>query len=144
MLEVALRVCNDCGLKATTQDDLNLFAIDYTMKHNRQNLCKNCNNKRQYNRCEETRLNTYYKKSYGITYSDVMTMRDKQQNKCKLCGRIEGNTNLTRLIVDHNHDNGQVRGLLCGKCNTALGHLGDDVTVLKRAILYIKEDGNIT
>ena len=42
------------------------------------------------------------------------------------------------LDVDHNHDTGEVRGLLCRKCNSAIGLLNEDPTVLFRAIDYIK------
>jgi hypothetical protein len=42
------------------------------------------------------------------------------------------------LVVDHDHNTGAVRGLLCHSCNTGLGHLGDSVETLARALDYLQ------
>jgi hypothetical protein len=42
------------------------------------------------------------------------------------------------MNIDHDHKTGQVRGLLCSGCNTGLGHLGDDIQGLKRALEYLE------
>jgi hypothetical protein len=56
--------------------------------------------------------------------------------RCAICERTE-NDGVT-LCVDHNHDTGGVRGLLCYGCNTSLGKFNDDVTLLARAIIYLQ------
>lgn len=139
MVLKALRTCKDCSLEAWSDNDLDLFRVDYTMKHNRANLCKMCDNERAkyYNRDEKKRLNTYYKKNYNISYQEVQEMIEEQNYRCKICDKTEGETKLTKFVIDHCHTTGEVRGILCGKCNTALGHLEDDVARLARAIEYL-------
>ena len=51
---------------------------------------------------------------------------------CDICGRDQ------KLEVDHNHTTGEVRGMLCSRCNGALGHFCDDVDLLRKAILYLQ------
>ena len=139
-----LRICKDCGLEAWSEEDLDLFKFDKPCKHRRQPLCKSCHqvkNKALWaqNRNEDTRLNTYYKRYYNITLQDVLDMKESQGHTCKICGKPEGETALTKFIVDHCHDTNRVRGILCGKCNTALGHLEDDIDRLKKAIAYLEK-----
>lgn len=55
------------------------------------------------------------------------------------CGICEESPNRDKALdVDHNHDTGEVRGLLCNTCNRGLGMLGDDVATLKSAIDYLE------
>lgn len=72
---------------------------------------------------------------YGITENDYYKMVEKQQSKCKICGDQPSKS----LYVDHCHKTKQIRGLLCHKCNTALGHMDDDPQRLKKAIYYLNE-----
>lgn len=63
-------------------------------------------------------------------------MLDMQGGRCAICGT--DNTGKRRCFhVDHNHDTGKIRGLLCGNCNSGLGNLRDDVGLLNRAIQYL-------
>ena len=66
---------------------------------------------------------------------------NKQNNKCAICG-IEGGENNRgdKLAVDHCHSSGKIRGLLCHKCNTALGLLKDSKENLHSAINYLSEN----
>lgn len=59
-----------------------------------------------------------------------------QNYECPICHR--GLDELDHgLVVDHDHETGKVRALLCGNCNTALGLLGDDVARIERAATYV-------
>ena len=76
------------------------------------------------------------KGAYGITEQDYSNMFIEQDGKCGIC--------FTSLIfrdkathIDHNHETGEVRGLLCHGCNTAIGLLKEDTEIMKSAIEYM-------
>lgn len=71
-------------------------------------------------------------RQYGLNEEDYNEMYDKQEGKCAICKQ-----NL-RLVVDHCHDSGKIRGLLCNQCNIALGAMYDDVDRLLAAVLYLQ------
>jgi len=71
---------------------------------------------------------------YGITEDDYHKMVNDQQCKCKICG----NKPQKPLYVDHCHQTKVIRGLLCHKCNVALGHMNDDPEQLERAANYLR------
>jgi hypothetical protein len=75
--------------------------------------------------------------NYGISLDEFNQMRQEQNYSCKLCGKHEDLFD-RGLYVDHCHDTGDVRGLLCVGCNAGLGMLGDNVEGLERAISYLK------
>jgi len=61
-------------------------------------------------------------------------MFDEQKEACYICGVVSKQ----RLAVDHNHKTGKVRKLLCSNCNTAIGLLKEDATIIENALNYIK------
>lgn len=78
----------------------------------------------------------YVWKTYGITGEEYWAIYDAQGGVCYICRRAKGLVKF--LSVDHDHSTGEVRGLLCTKCNRdILGHLRDDVLALLRAIRYL-------
>jgi hypothetical protein len=85
--------------------------------------------------------NSDLKKSYGITIDEYDDIYDKQNGKCSICGKEEKavirGIPLT-LAVDHSHKTGKVRGLLCHKCNRAIGGLQDSVVLLRKAADYLE------
>jgi len=76
------------------------------------------------------------KTKYGLSLEDFEAMRTEQQNRCAVC--------LHELLpgmgthVDHDHDTGKVRALLCHNCNVGLGLFSDSPEVLKAAIIYLE------
>ena len=78
------------------------------------------------------------KHRYDITIDEYNQLYDNQGGRCKICGDryILGTTK--GLVVDHCHTTMEVRGLLCGNCNTGLGKFKDDIELLNKAIEYIK------
>ena len=78
------------------------------------------------------------KRNFGISLHEYDLMLTEQKGKCACCGTHQNE--LTRnLAVDHDHDTGLIRGLLCGKCNTAIGKLGDNIEGLMRALNYLEK-----
>lgn len=84
----------------------------------------------------------YLLRNYGITLADYQRMLLEQKDSCKICGSDGFVMNTTRhkvkLVVDHCHATGRVRGLLCHNCNRALGLLKDNEESLLNAIAYLK------
>lgn len=93
------------------------------------------------------RLRLQMKAKYGITETEYTEFYSKQDGRCGICKTnlvsqfdptrdfFRNSKDLAR--VDHCHETGKVRGLLCGQCNTGLGLLGDNVSTIQRAIRYL-------
>jgi hypothetical protein len=75
---------------------------------------------------------------YGITLEDYNAMFAEQGGKCAICGAHQSELPAP-LFVDHNHETGQVRKLLCRNCNLVLGFARDNIEILKVAISYLKD-----
>lgn len=90
---------------------------------------------RQKKREPDVKLNIILKTMYGISVHDYRYLLQKQRHKCAICKKWD---RWRRLDVDHDHKTGHVRGLLCNKCNTALGSFQTSVVILERAIAYVK------
>lgn len=70
---------------------------------------------------------------YGISPGVYEDMLRDQDNKCRICKQHKP------LVVDHDHNTGEVRGLLCHLCNRAIGFLQDDFDIVTSAAKYLKE-----
>ena len=70
-------------------------------------------------RYKDRKYDKYYKVKYNLTLIEYNKLLEEQNGVCLICGGI--NKNNRRLTVDHNHVTGDVRGLLCTRCNSALG-----------------------
>ena len=66
----------------------------------------------------------------------------EQNHKCKICEIDELNAGKKGLSVDHNHENLQIRGLLCGSCNRAIGLFKENINTLEKAIEYLKDSNS--
>jgi len=73
---------------------------------------------------------------YGLSWEQYQEMLAAQDGRCAIC---RGLPTGKRLHIDHNHDTGEVRGLLCGLCNLLLGNAGDSADRLLVAADYLKE-----
>ena len=98
--------------------------------------CRGCDKERgkeYYNRIKkfsEKRI----EKAYGITKKDYDFMYETQEGKCQICGEKH-----KTLCIDHDHNTGKVRGLLCNHCNWAIGHFRDDVERIENAKNYLEK-----
>lgn len=76
-------------------------------------------------------------KDYGITRAEYEAMLEAQGGGCAICGAEMRDSTRMRLCVDHCHDTGRVRGLLCGHCNRGLGSFSDSLEMLDKARAYL-------
>lgn len=80
------------------------------------------------------------KRDYGLTVKDYEMMIEKQDHRCAICGSDHNHrTTSEYFFVDHCHDTGTIRGLLCNKCNRMIGNVFDRTDVLKKMIEYLKK-----
>lgn len=91
-------------------------------------MCKECSKKhvRKYN----------LPSKYGISVDTYKSMLQDQDNKCACCGVEFGEAT---ACVDHNHRNGEVRSLLCHRCNLAAGNVGDSSERALQLAEYLKK-----
>ena len=116
--------CSLCG---------RLLSIDKFTKHSAartglQSRCKDC--------MRPIIKNYELERKYNITLSDYDQMFELQNGNCKICGLPEINK---RLAVDHCHKTGNIRDLLCSRCNTVLGHVEENQETLWNMIDYLKK-----
>lgn len=129
-----MKKCNRCGLEKQT---------DQFPKNRR--ICKPC--RKEYNFAYKVKnkdriRNQTLIKEFGITAEQYDKMHDEQSGLCAICQNPEQALmfgNKMNLAVDHCHDTGAVRGLLCANCNRGIGLLKDNPEWLRRAADYIEK-----
>lgn len=110
-----------------------------------QRRCKDCSslvindhNSKNKNKRKEVLLKSRLKRKYKTTIDEFKKMYYTQNNTCSICKLVFDDIYDSRVCVDHDHRTGKIRGLLCNKCNSAIGFLNEDVETLNRAIEYLK------
>ena len=79
--------------------------------------------------------------TYGLTPEAHRALHDQQDGMCAVCGK---RATKRALHVDHDHETGVVRGLLCNNCNRGIGLLKDDPAVLRAALAYLETPRGVT
>lgn len=87
-----------------------------------------------YAKNRDARISYRMNRKYGVTLEEYAAMLAAQGGGCAICGAKQKKR---RLAVDHDHETGEVRGLLCSPCNTGLGQFKDKAALLARAIDYL-------
>lgn len=77
------------------------------------------------------------RRKYGISLAEFDEMLALQGGGCAICGSTV-NPDARSLAVDHCHGTGRVRGILCGRCNKAIGLFNDDPLLLEKAVIYLR------
>ncbi len=94
------------------------------------------------------RRRTRNKTLYGLTEGQYEIMLAAQSGVCAVCGRpeVQGarGGGVKPLAVDHDHDTGRLRALLCSHCNQGIGHFFDDPVLLRLAAAYLERHGQET
>lgn len=110
----------------------------------RQKRLRNPERSREINRkwfaAEPGRMREHnLRRNYGIGTLDYEKIFQKQKGKCFLC-KVPHEETFKGLFVDHCHDSGKIRGLLCRKCNTGIGLLGDNAKSLRKVLKYLERE----
>ena len=78
-------------------------------------------------------------RKYGLTLAAYYSLLELQKNGCALCGSSTPGSRTKHFCVDHDHTTGKVRGLLCNRCNRALGLAHDDSKLLLKMAAYVRK-----
>ncbi len=106
-------------------------------------ICRDCDKKRRkiyvgHNKLKLKHVDRkYHLARYGLTpetYSEILA---SQNNACFTCKKPQAEST-RNLVIDHDHNTGKVRGILCIECNLALGHAKDDIKILLNLIKYLQ------
>lgn len=141
----ATKVCRDCGAEKA----LDAFPLQKGGRQGRHPLCKPCRAAQERRRYERDRAQILERKrgdpsvqrrlrwralerKYGLLKHEYETLLVAQRGCCPICGLRP-----SRLVVDHDHVTGQVRGLLCSTCNLAVGELQDETERCVAAARYL-------
>jgi hypothetical protein len=139
MLET--KICTKCGFQKSVNDDFWKLA---TSKDGIASVCKSCRKVEKTNYYLRIRDDASYKNKkrlanypskYGVTYQDKQLALFAQGGVCAACKQ-----KATLWHLDHCHKTSNVRGVLCQKCNQALGMVNDSVERLESLIGYLKGD----
>lgn len=123
--------------KCRVDKELEEFYKDKHSADGRQAWCKACHRKRwgDYTKREGVAARRYdveAQRKFGLRPGELIYLRKAQDNRCLGCGKSG------KLVVDHDHAVGRVRGLLCRNCNSALGLVYDNPDVLLELWAYLK------
>lgn len=87
--------------------------------------------------CKKCASDLNRKRDFGVSPMQLAFLFELQGNRCAVCGEPLGEGK--DVHVDHDHRTNEVRGLLCGQCNKGLGHMRDDVEIMRKAIEYLSK-----
>ena len=132
------RYCADSMYRKFNKDKLVMQKKDW-YNDNRERLLKSGIKVRKTDTWKDAHRDHCYRKNYGISLDDYNALLDLQKECCAICG-IKQEDFGKNLFVDHDHSTGEVRGLLCHKCNSGLGMFNDDIKLLHAAIDYLGGD----
>ena len=131
--------CAKCGQIRLVK----LFWKQPHMKSGLHSYCKDCAgaaNRKSLQRHQETKPRCELRrrlKQYGLTIDEYERLIVQQNGVCAICRKREKQR--TRLSVDHNHETGVIRGLLCVRCNAGIGQFLDDPMLLRTAAVYLEK-----
>ncbi len=147
MTESLEKNCNVCKLSKARS----AFYRNKLAKDGFQNKCKACERaymqtpagkeiarrkQRKWEKANPEKLAAVHRRrTYQLLPDQYEARLKAQNNACAICGQ----TFSGRICVDHDHQTGAVRGLLCQGCNHALGSLKDSIEVLQKAIAYLQK-----
>lgn len=140
---IETKLCSTCKEVKPVSE----FDKDHRYKSGYRSQCVEC----RYSVFASTKRHAIHvERTYGLSQEDYRKIMEEQDGKCAICKQHE--TRVTRpnarryitkqkpnLALDHNHKTKATRGFLCSKCNLALGHFQDSISLLENAISYLKK-----
>ena len=130
------KLCTLCKIYKPASD----FQKNKSRKSGLQCHCKECF-KQRYQKSDPLKNRKYHiKRYYGLEWVDYELLYESQNGKCKLCLSpilLYERDKLGVAHVDHCHNTGKVRGLLCHFCNSGIGYLQDNSMLLRKAADYL-------
>lgn len=142
--ETGLKICCRCRLSKALLE----FSLCKSRGDNLFPQCRSCcaivARRQLVNRAARRRENpakfaeAYRLEKYGLSVKEGAALRAKQQGMCPGC---LNSLSTVREVVDHCHETGKIRGLLCHNCNVALGHIKDQANTLYRLAEYLVNTG---
>lgn len=85
----------------------------------------------------------YYKKYYGISLQEFEEKFLQQDCKCAICEvLLDIDEDSRKAHLDHCHESGKIRGILCVNCNQGIGSMKENIFILNKAIMYLEEHSN--
>jgi len=128
--------------KCKVYKSVNHFNKASARKDGLQTACKECHAELKKAKGKLYDRERKLKFKYGVDLNDYERLLEEQEGCCAICGVTPENEPYGVLSVDHNHDTGEVRGLLCNACNRVLGFAKDSKQVLKKAYAYLDKRGS--
>lgn len=133
------KACNVCGVTKSLED-----FYRYNTRKNRPHYatCKECQKARTRkwldNNPESKAVSGWKQRGIDCTWEQFEQMLQEQDSVCKLCRKPAHSG--SRLAVDHNHESGEVRGLLCLSCNQLIGKIENGTVPFTRLITYLEKE----
>jgi len=121
------KVCNVCHILKEDFVDFEINQTDAQGRKTTRPSCRNC------------RLNIDGVKLLSSERKRMLEIKPNKFFVCPICEKGSIPDITANLVIDHNHENGMARAWLCDSCNTGLGRFKDDITLLNKAINYLKE-----
>lgn len=137
LVEQDHKVCSRCGIDKPASE----FSRNWEQPRRLRPECLSCRaeqarswRERNPTQVRQKRL----KQLFGLTVDQYDALHAAQAGGCAICSTALPGSNFPQLAVDHDHQTGYVRGLLCAQCNAGLGAFGDDPARLAAAIAYLE------
>lgn len=145
MNETLTKSCTKC----LQEKPFSEYNRDCTKKYNLASACKICTraSQRKINQTPEGRIKrrlSHIKNRYKIDEKEYQKLLQEANWSCQICGLHEihlqeKHPKSKGIHVDHDHETGKVRGMLCQRCNSILGQARDNIEILESAIKYLKK-----
>jgi hypothetical protein len=133
-LDTLTKVCRSCGIDKALSE----FSKEKKKKDGLKIYCKPCENARfkawREENIEEILLKDrikHYVRKYGLSKEKAIELVEDRNGACEICKEHKP------LVVDHHHDTGMVRGMICSACNSMVGYSRENPDVLAACIEYL-------